>query len=874
MTLTLLIGAARAQEASSPDEQVAAYLDALALDDLLATQLRDRLAEAGEADRARIAERLGKLYTRQLASAETDERRREIERRSRELIEAIPGGRLDELRIGLAITLYLPAEEVAERARLAMATEREISAAIETLEGVQEVLGAVSAASEREVAVLERRERSPSESVREEARDALVEARRVRSLSHYYSGWAGYYGAMLSGETGGAARAVRHFGFLLDSSEQRPTIERLPKRLLRYEHVSRAAIGVALCFSLEQRHADAVRWVRALAAAPELAPGAVDQLRAATMVVYASASSWGELSDLIGARRRAPGRTVPLPVGEARLLAVLALDAVRGGTLSSSDERSAMALARIGVSDLSASGSVDHVLDLASRYEDLPIAGEGFIFGYAAGLRAYREARARHGAAGGDDTRPTGEPSIQRAYARAIEALSRALESADAGRYPTQRDECRLRLGLSLYYSGEPGRAAEELDIASASEVGAVRDEALWMRVVALDSGVEGGDESLREARDEAAAEYLRLHPRSPRAGLLVMRLVDAEVVGDARAAEILANVPPDAPYADAARRIRCRLLYRLYRAASPEARDEAARRFVSLAAALNEADERVAREGEPGERERAVQSLSVRARQVLDAVLGVESIDLAHARRALDALERVSSEAGQDELRDELDFRRLQIALREGDEALAETIVQRLRSRGGRFADAADRLMYQRALIAWAAPPRRADRARELVRHGRRLAQTLADNDPELSRDSTRSVLDTLSDAAAFLAESESDASMLAYTLELDAALIESGVETERLLRRSGRMRERAGDVEGAVSAWLRLMGGLEAGTGAWYEARYNSIRLMLLLDAGRARVAMDQFRVLYPEAPPPPWDERFRELEAQIRLAPGGGG
>lgn len=876
LVLALLVGAARGQEASSPDEQVAAYLDALALDDLLGAQLRERLARAGENERVQIAERLGRLYTRQLAGAKSDEQRGEIERRSRALLEAIPEGRLFDLRISLAIALYLPSEEIAERARLAMATDEEIARAIENLGGVRDILSEVSGASEREVVILERRERAASESVRREAKDELVEARRVRSLSHYYSGWAGYYAAMLEGDSDGAAQATRHFGFLLDSTEQRPTIERLPKRLLRYEHVSRAAIGVALCFALEQRHADAVRWVDELAQAPELAPEAIDQLRAATMVVYAGASSWTELHSLISQRRRAPSGAAALPEGEARLLAVLALDATQSGSLSPSSERQATTLAKIAVGDLSASGSVDHVLDLASRFEDLPIGDDGFIFRYAQGLMRYREARERHGARGQDNSRPASDQAVLREYAGAAETLTLALESADARRYPTQRDECRLRLGLSLFYAGELELAARELQKASESETQSVRDEGEWMRVVALDTAVEGGDESLRAARDEAAGEYLRLHPRSSRAGLLVMRLADAEVVGDAQAAEILSSVPPDAPYAGAAQRLLSRLLYRLYRAAPADDRNEAAVRFVSVAAPLNTEDERAALEGGAELSEQAAQALYVRARQVLDAVLGVEVIDLSIARRTLDALERVAASRGEnlDKLREELDFRRLQIALRQEDTSSVEAIITRLRATGGRFADAADRLMYRRALIAWAAPPRRSDTARELVRHGRRLVDTLLESDPEIGREATRSVLDTVSDAASFLAQGEDDAEMLAYAVELDTAMLGAGVQTIKLLRRVARLSEQSGDAASATDAWLRLMSGVNDGEVAWYEARYHSIRLMLLTDPARARVAIDQYRVLHPDAAPPPWEQRLRELEAQIRLTPGGGG
>ena len=282
-----LLGAPALAQDSTPDERVSQYLDHLGADELLGVQLRERLDAASGEERVLIAERLGELYTRRLGSARSDEERAEIEARSRALLEAIPEGDLTELRLSLAITLYLASEAVAERSRLAMASESEVAGAVESLREVRQSLLEVALLTEREIALQERRERAASETVREEAGAALADARRVRSLSRYYAGWAGYYTALLEDDRALVRDAVRDFGYLLDSTEQRPTIERLPKRLLHYEHVSRAAVGVALCFSLEERHAEARRWLDELAQAPEFSTEAVDQLRSAMIVVLA-----------------------------------------------------------------------------------------------------------------------------------------------------------------------------------------------------------------------------------------------------------------------------------------------------------------------------------------------------------------------------------------------------------------------------------------------------------------------------------------------------------------------------------------------------------------------------------------------------------
>jgi hypothetical protein len=47
------------------------------------------------------------------------------------------------------------------------------------------------------------------------------------------------------------------------------------------------------------------------------------------------------------------------------------------------------------------------------------------------------------------------------------------------------------------------------------------------------------------------------------------------------------------------------------------------------------------------------------------------------------------------------------------------------------------------------------------------------------------------------------------------------------------------------------------------WYEARYQSLRLLFLVDAPRAREAMKQHVLLYPDYGPEPWGKKLKELD-----------
>jgi hypothetical protein len=873
LSLMIVSVPALAQD-STPDERVSQYLDRIGADELLGAQLRERLAGAAGDERTHIAERLGELYTRQLGTATSDEERAIIEARSRALLETIPESDLTELRLSLAITLYLASERVAERSRVALASEEEIAGAIASLREVRQSLLEVALASEREISLQERRERAPSETVRDAARAALADARRVRSLSRYYAGWAGYYTALLDADRSLVSDSIRDFGYLLDSMDERPTFERLPKRLLQYEHVSRAAVGVALCLSLDDRHAEARRWIEELSEAPEFALDVIDQLRSAAIVVLARATAWGELTDLVAQWRGEGGRA--MSSGEARLLAVTALDALRDEPLAPSDRRHATSLARVALAGMAQAGSIEHVIDLAAKYDDLPIGDEGFIFQYAKGIRRYQAARDRHEGVGADATRPTEDGVARRDYTEAASLFARALAAPDAGRSPRQRDECRLNHGLSLYYSGEFAQAAFELAKLSESEFDRVRDEAVWMRVVALDTGVEKGLADLESDRNEAAQAYLRSYPRTNRAALLVLRLADAVGVSDEQAVEILASVPPDAPHYEATQRQRRRLLYRIFRRTPLDARDDAARAFFAVAGPLLRADEDALFRDNVGRAEELAQSLLLGVRQLLDVTLSSDGIDTRHAVRGVETLRRAEANGLLDLglYREELLFRELQIAIRRDEADRVDQLLGELHDAGGVFSDAADRVMYREAIQAWAAPPRREDEARAVVRHGTRVIDVLERDDPELERATTAAVFDQVADVAAYLFQAEGDEAMRDLAIVLDERLLSKNVRSAASLRRVAELAESRGEAGRAVEAWLELMGGLREGELGWYEARYHSIRLMLLVDAGRAATVMGQFRVLHPGTIPPPWDQRFKDLEAQIRLAPGRGG
>ena len=63
--------------------------------------------------------------------------------------------------------------------------------------------------------------------------------------------------------------------------------------------------------------------------------------------------------------------------------------------------------------------------------------------------------------------------------------------------------------------------------------------------------------------------------------------------------------------------------------------------------------------------------------------------------------------------------------------------------------------------------------------------------------------------------------------------------------------------------------MAGSAGGSDAWFEARYELIRLLAETDADRARLVMRQHKALNPSYGPEPWGVKLRVLD--LRLGPG---
>ncbi|MBK7404763.1 MAG: hypothetical protein IPJ41_09045 [Phycisphaerales bacterium] len=878
-------------ESAETADPVEAYLRDRRLDALLSTYLLDELRAASPSDRGTVAERLGKHYSRLLSAADTPERQREIESQAKQLLDLVPDADSFELRLTLYKASFLLSESVAQRFSLRLSTAEEQNSALETFRAVEPAFLDIGRRIDRRVESLEQMESRATRGDVHVVRDQLADARRLRSLAMYYAGWSQYYQSLISGDPRKAEAARRSFGWLLNAPGNRePTVDGLPTSLLRYEHVARAAMACALAYSLTGQDATAIQWLDAIDAAGETAPEIREELWGRRIEVLARARRWVDLERLIDRRRLSsdPAKATPLPVPEARLIAVCTLEAIQGPDnrpgLGKDRDKLLEAIAQVALGDLVAQGEIGHVLDLVKRFGTSPMGDTGFVVLYVRALRSYERAREAHEAVGGGDE-PTKDATVTNRYLDAVRALDVAQAAPDAPQFPKEFVQAKMMQGLALYYAGELRNASAAFQsVFERAETVELREESLWYAIVSLDRAVENGERSAVEDRDKLATLYLFTFPATDRAAKLLLRRIDDGLMSDEEAIKVLLDVPKDSPLYEASRRHASRLMYRQYRSTRGPERDYAAARFVEVAEELINLDVAKVRSGSKEEAQEAAKAVVLRVRQALDAALSIAVPDVARATRLLDLLDDTAALTGLDlgDAEGEIAFRRLQIALARTNPDGVSAAIAELHRAGGIYATSGDRLLYQQALERWKGQTLNIEAATEVVGYGQRVLAQFEPLEDHTKDASVMGVLNTVASAAtAVWSHTPDDTSMRDIAIEADKKLVSLGKQTAPSLRRLAVASEAAGNHQVAFDSWTTLMNGLREGSDGWFEARVESMAVLAEIDRPRARATLDQYRVLYPDLGPEPFASRARELSALLSgVAPaaepgtGGGG
>jgi len=857
------------------ERRVEQYLAERDLLEPLAAQLRARLERAAGEERVEIAERLAEVYVSLLTRAESGAERARWEQAGRGLLASVPEADSLDLRLDLHRATYARAEEIAERWRVGLASPAEREEAIATFESLERELAAIGRETDRRVIQLQRQEERAGREVSDLLVASLASARRQRSLAMYLAGWCNTYLADITDTPGRAEEALRQLGWLLGSEPNKPaSLRRLPRNFLRYEHIARSALGVAVCSALLGRDGEAVAWMDAVDRAENLPTVIREQLPIWRMVIDAELNRWRDLEEAVAARRTDGDSDRPLAPGEARLLATIALRADPPARDLEVVER----LRAIGVADLVRRGELSSVVELGREWGAGAFGDRGFVPNCVRGLLAYEQARELR------DEAPGRTDEMRRRYEQAAQALSAAMNAPDASRFGAAAGEVAMTLGLSRYALGTLAEQAATARFASAADaferaaelLGDTErsGEAIWMAVRSLDEAADAGA-AIEESRRAALVErYLDRFPQSPRAGALLLReAVDSDASTEETIAR-LQSIPAGSDAHESARRHIARLLYDQFREAPDGERDWAALRYADAAEPLLADDLRAAIAGDS----EAAQRAAARARRVLAALLATTAPDAQRAERTLSALLQLIG-AGMIErapIDREIRYREAQIAIARDDLQRAGRIMGDLRSDqpedADRLAASLARSIYRRATLRWRAAQRTGAgveaAARLVVEVGSRLLESESAGAPEARLAIEAGVAEAWRD----LWLVTGDEAALEEALRRHAALAQQGVTDPDFLRRFAELGEDAGDLDTAIDAWRTLSAGIERTAPAWFEARWQLVRLVEQVDRPRALSLLDQHAILYPDYGPAPWGERLRSLHQRLAQDSGG--
>lgn len=876
-----------AAQSEADAELIEKYLVERGMTRLLASYLEQRIADAVPSQRSAIADRLAAVYAELVERATSDTERRELERKTQELLTQVPEADTLELRLSLARASYLRAERIAEMWRLRMVSEEEAHEAARSFEEIERTLSSVAERAHDTVTQLERQEEAARSHDLELLSSALMRSRRNRSLAHYFAGWSLLYLSEIQPNRAAEAvvKAQRHFGWLLNARSGMPaTPERAPIQLMRFDHVARSVIGMAMTESIRGNREAAEAWFALLDAAEDLPPLVTSQVVTYRFIALAKLGEWSLLSARIDQLRRAeassdgaiPPRLTPL---DARLLAVAALEADHRRTPASPVTH----VYQAAISDLVLLGEHGHLVDLASQYDLESGARPGFVGHFIRGLRAYDRARSMYRASPSNDETPTADPAIQSQFIAASDQFHEAMRSSDAEGFAPALGSAQLLYGLSRYYaargSGDLIAAAESLSIAASLllDVGDARSaDAHWMSIRSLDAAIDRLPPSVEQGRvigvrNDRIDAFIEAIPRDERALILLVQRASEDGRDKDRAISELLSIPRDTGVYEIARRQAARLLYDSFKEISVHRRGWVAARYIDVAGSLLAIDRQRASSGDAEAGQRAL----LRARRIVEVALSSANPDVDRAEQALDAIASLIAMGVDDAeaFEDELHYRQVQIKLARGKHEEAEQLADQLLARNAKLGTAALQLVYVETVNRWrsllqgdADPDTSGSTAQRIVRIGRAILRS--DGMYHASHDEAQvlTLYATTAEAATDLWMTTHDPEARHLASLLLERVLRARPNESRALHAMARLSESIDDHQTAARCWRQISAGQSPGTDEWFASRAALIRALARFDPTRARDVLAQHKVLYPNLAPEPWGSDLRELDRRL--------
>lgn len=817
------------------DDSIGDYLRTNQMDQLLEVHLEDQLGRASsDSERDEIAAALSDMYLRQLRTVNRDDPYHDVVViRARELVDRIQTTPLFELRLELLVDAFVTHENAIELHQLRLldaGSRAEVLAAFQTTRrGLEQMLAQVVP----ELDQLSRRRASArtSESQRE-IENELELYRRLSSFGHYYLGWSEYGIAVLEDRHVGDD-AFKAFGWLLGNDGDMPQSKDLHLAATEYEHVARSAIGVAMCYAQSEAYQFANTWLGVLLEQDEISYDVRSAAMLRQLRVHVMSNAWYDAL-MSAIEIRSGQQDAPLSVADARFVIVKTLESPR-----SAGDSDAEKLVQSCIMDLVKQREIGHIVELYQRFEHLPLLGNGFIPNYAKALAELDRVE---------------NSSSQPNYMAIADLLVRSLQAQDVNEYPAHRDDCRLKLAYTYIRAGKPRLAIEECErVLSSSLDPQAIEEARWLQIAALDRQMALDPKVSSDLLEESVRSFITTYPASERTRTLVLRYATKGMIDEQIALDTLGAVPEDDPNLLAARRLQVQLRFKMLRRTG----------FTDsqmLRQTREQIDWIVRREQDTGagSAEERVSTLQIG----IDLALRDSPPDPRAARRYIEQARHIVAQGPQlGTVEAELITQLMRAALIESRIQEALALLDELRTLSPERARDGQVIILNAVIAQWEKQKEK-QTAQDLLEIAVPVLGRITPRAPEPIGLQQSTLIEVVAGAALFLHNQGPDPAMRDLAFRLSSQVLERGQPSERGLRQCTELAEEVGDVEALLEAWLRLLAAYPPDDARWYEARYESLRVMIRIDPARAQETYNQFKVLNPSLGPPPWNERISAL------------
>jgi hypothetical protein len=843
LCMVLLIGAFGALSVASPgDDEVGAFLKRQNMLGLLEVQLNERIRDAKDQnERVELAEQLAQLYLDRLRSFGHDDPYREIVlNQANAFVAGMSSIPMYDLRISLLIESYLMVESKVELARLELLDQEDRASAIDRLTVTNRTLGTLSSKLDPAVELLERSIARSNRGTDESASNKLSSLRRNRSLAHYYHAWTGYSLAVLKDQH--VPRDVfLSFGWLLGAKGEMPQFSSFNKSTLEFEHVARSAIGLALAYAQSEDAPAGRSWGRLVVESKFTDPDSVRVAQDRLLQIMAMDKDWTDAYRWALTIEKERGKDSQMKVGDARFLALRSLGALGSSRVGRGGSSEAKKVARYAIEQLVGQGEIGHVLDLYRRFDSLPLVADSFITLYARALGELNKADGESGSG---------------MYASVAALFAQALDAPDADRFPNERDDCALKLAFAEIRSGRPKEAIKVSDrLIKQSTNDATIEEARWIRIAAIDSvDTTAGRVSSQELED-AVREYILAYPSTARSAKLILRHAMQGTIDPAIAIDTLSQITDDDPIALPARRTLVGLQYKQLRATGFA--DEIV--LGEVLEMIRWTDEHTPDEI-AGDNDARARMGTIRIG--IDLAMRATPVDIDLAMLLVErGMGLLSYDPTLAKYRSELVYRQVEIATADDRVDDAMDLLDELEPLDSGKAGSARVVIFNDTIRRWQSQ-QTTKVAKRLTVLGPVVLAKSSPPYPEPLGIQGSAVGEAIAQAGMYLWTSRQDVDGRDLAFRVSLMVLARGQPSESGLRLTVVLANETGDQAHELEAWLRLLAAYPSTTTRWYEARYESLRVMVELDPIRARKAYAQYTVLHPSLGPEPYNTKIAVL------------